>query len=66
MQILEVDNVVVIVTRWFGGIHLGPDRFKDINNVARMALDDCGYIKDKHVKGNGNSNSKNKKNNKNR
>ncbi|CEP09639.1 hypothetical protein [Parasitella parasitica] len=51
MQILEVENVVVVVTRWFGGIHLGPDRFKDINNVARTALDDCGYIKDKNVKG---------------
>ncbi|KZT42952.1 succinic semialdehyde dehydrogenase [Sistotremastrum suecicum HHB10207 ss-3] len=28
LQILEVDNVLVIVTRYFGGIHLGPDRFK--------------------------------------
>ncbi|KAL7322864.1 hypothetical protein PS15p_210839 [Mucor circinelloides] len=64
MQILEVENVVVVVTRWFGGIHLGPDRFKDINNVARTALDDCGYIKNKHVKGNGGSNNKHKKNNK--
>ncbi|KAF1807778.1 hypothetical protein FB192DRAFT_1420100 [Mucor lusitanicus] len=53
-------NVVVVVTRWFGGIHLGPDRFKDINNVARMALDECGYIKDKHVKGNGGGSSSNK------
>jgi putative IMPACT (imprinted ancient) family translation regulator len=62
MQILEVENVVVVVTRWFGGIHLGPDRFKDINNVARTALADCGFIKDKHTKGNTNSKS-NKKNN---
>ncbi|KAK4516905.1 uncharacterized protein ATC70_000232 [Mucor velutinosus] len=65
MQILEVENVVVVVTRWFGGIHLGPDRFKDINNVARTALDACGYIKDKHVRGNGSSNNnKHKKSNK--
>ncbi|KAI8642760.1 ribosomal protein S5 domain 2-type protein [Parasitella parasitica] len=63
MQILEVENVVVVVTRWFGGIHLGPDRFKDINNVARTALNDCGYIKDKHAKGNGTTTSKHKKNN---
>ncbi|KAI7897654.1 ribosomal protein S5 domain 2-type protein [Cokeromyces recurvatus] len=48
MQILEVENVVVVVTRWFGGIHLGPDRFKDINNIARSALSECGFIKDKH------------------
>lgn len=45
MQILDVENVVVVVTRWFGGIHLGPDRFKDINNVARNALEECGFIK---------------------
>jgi putative IMPACT (imprinted ancient) family translation regulator len=58
MQILEVESVVVVVTRWFGGIHLGPDRFKDINNVARSALDECGFINDKHSKTN-----KQKKNN---
>ncbi|KAI8374922.1 ribosomal protein S5 domain 2-type protein [Choanephora cucurbitarum] len=51
MQILEVENVVVVVTRWFGGIHLGPDRFKDINNVARNALEECGFIKNKNTKG---------------
>jgi hypothetical protein len=36
-----------VVTRWFGGIHLGPDRFKIINNVARSLLDHEGYIKQK-------------------
>ncbi|ORX51634.1 UPF0029-domain-containing protein [Hesseltinella vesiculosa] len=46
LQILEVENVVVVVSRWFGGILLGADRFKDINNCARKALEDCGYIKD--------------------
>ncbi|KAG1448666.1 hypothetical protein G6F56_008879 [Rhizopus delemar] len=45
MQILQVENVVVVVTRWFGGIHLGPDRFKDINNVARTALEAQGFVK---------------------
>lgn len=68
MQILDVENVVVVVSRWFGGkntrrsnvfgfhshahysvgILLGADRFKDINNCARKALEDCGYIKDDH------------------
>lgn len=28
LQIMEVKDVLVIVTRYFGGIHLGPDRFK--------------------------------------
>ncbi|PIL37746.1 hypothetical protein GSI_01440 [Ganoderma sinense ZZ0214-1] len=35
----EVENVLVIVTRYFGGIHLGPDRFKHINQAARNALE---------------------------
>ncbi|KAF7726601.1 hypothetical protein EC973_008565 [Apophysomyces ossiformis] len=48
MQILDVQNVIVVVSRWFGGILLGADRFKDINNVARKALEDCGYIKEDH------------------
>ncbi|KAI8992592.1 ribosomal protein S5 domain 2-type protein [Pilobolus umbonatus] len=50
MQILEVENVVLIVSRWFGGIHLGPDRFKDINNIGRTALENYGFIKDEKPK----------------
>lgn len=38
-------QMVVVVSRWFGGILLGPDRFKHINNSARCLLDTCGYIK---------------------
>ncbi|KAI0737786.1 UPF0029-domain-containing protein [Daedaleopsis nitida] len=44
LQILEVENVLVIVTRYFGGIHLGPDRFKHINQAARNALDLGGFL----------------------
>ncbi|XP_018645555.1 hypothetical protein Smp_029370 [Schistosoma mansoni] len=33
-----IENVAVMVSRWFGGIQLGPDRFKHINNVARLLL----------------------------
>lgn len=44
LQILDVVNVMVVVTRWYGGIHLGPDRFKHINNASRQILDSCGYI----------------------
>lgn len=28
LNILDVKNVFVCVSRWFGGIHLGSDRFK--------------------------------------
>ncbi|NWU88462.1 IMPCT protein, partial [Upupa epops] len=38
MQILDVRNVLVVVSRWYGGILLGPDRFKHINNCARAVL----------------------------
>ena len=38
MQILDVRNVMVVVTRWYGGIHLGPDRWKHISNAARLVL----------------------------
>ncbi|KAJ3518461.1 hypothetical protein NMY22_g13663 [Coprinellus aureogranulatus] len=44
LQILEVNNVLVIVTRYFGGIHLGPDRFKHINQAARNALEAGGFL----------------------
>ncbi|XP_036060816.1 protein IMPACT isoform X3 [Onychomys torridus] len=37
-QILNVKNVMVVVSRWYGGILLGPDRFKHINNCARNIL----------------------------
>ncbi|NXW57309.1 IMPCT protein, partial [Eurystomus gularis] len=38
MQILNVHNVLIVVSRWYGGILLGPDRFKHINNCARNIL----------------------------
>ena len=38
---------MVVVSRWYGGIHLGPDRFKHINNCTRMILEQNGYIKEK-------------------
>ncbi|XP_035296160.1 protein IMPACT isoform X3 [Cricetulus griseus] len=38
MEILNVKNVLVVVSRWYGGILLGPDRFKHINNCARNIL----------------------------
>ena len=36
--------MLVIVTRYFGGIHLGPDRFKHINQAARNALELGGFL----------------------
>lgn len=36
LQIMEVKDVLVIVTRYFGGIHLGPDRFKCVGHLYVM------------------------------
>jgi len=38
LEIVGAKDVVVVVSRWYGGIQLGPDRFKHINNVARKLL----------------------------
>lgn len=40
-------DFAVIVARWYGGIHLGPDRWKHINNALRIILDEHGQIKRK-------------------
>ncbi|KAI0316113.1 UPF0029-domain-containing protein [Amylostereum chailletii] len=47
LQILNVDDVLVIVTRYWGGILLGPDRFKHINQAARDVLELGGFIETK-------------------
>jgi len=52
LQILEVNNVLVVVSRYFGGIHLGPDRFKHINQAARNALEMGGFLDDPEAKRN--------------
>lgn len=47
LQMVDARDVVVVVTRWFGGIHLGPTRFALITNAARALLERCGYIKER-------------------
>ncbi|KAB0799229.1 hypothetical protein PPYR_07109 [Photinus pyralis] len=44
LQILNVVNVYVMVSRWYGGIQLGPDRFRHINNAARQVLQEANFI----------------------
>ncbi|KAL5047330.1 hypothetical protein BDW71DRAFT_179877 [Aspergillus fruticulosus] len=47
MQLMDVWDVVVVVTRWYGGILLGPDRFRIINAAGRDALVKGGFGKEK-------------------
>lgn len=38
LQVMEVWGVLVVVSRWYGGVKLGPDRFRCITGVAREAV----------------------------
>lgn len=46
LQLSKVDNVLVLVSRWYGGIHLGPARFKHIASVGRDGLVQAGFLTD--------------------
>lgn len=45
LSLRGVEGVFVMVTRWYGGIQLGPERFKDINRAAQLLLDSAGFSK---------------------
>ncbi|CAG5116755.1 unnamed protein product [Candidula unifasciata] len=47
LQIMDAKNVLVVVSRWYGGILLGSDRFKHINNCTRQILEANGLHRDK-------------------
>ncbi|CAL1536509.1 unnamed protein product [Lymnaea stagnalis] len=49
LQIMKVENVLVVVSRWYGGIQLGPDRFKHINNCCRQILEANGFLSEKVI-----------------
>ena len=44
LEVVRARNVAVVVSRWFGGIHLGPDRFRLFSNAARQLLDAHGFV----------------------
>ncbi|KAF8243554.1 UPF0029-domain-containing protein [Wilcoxina mikolae CBS 423.85] len=56
LQVMEVKDVLVVVSRWYGGIKLGPDRFRCINTAARESLVLGGFVEEKKT-----SSSKGKK-----
>ncbi len=39
LHVMGATDVLVVVSRWFGGVLLGPSRFKFINNVARELVE---------------------------
>ncbi|KAL7625101.1 hypothetical protein AAE478_004315 [Parahypoxylon ruwenzoriense] len=46
MQLMDIWNVMVVVTRWYGGHKLGPRRFALINQTARDAFVKAGLVSD--------------------
>lgn len=45
LRMLERDNIrnhLIIVTRWYGGKHLGGDRFRHVQTAVRAYLDASG------------------------
>jgi len=39
MQKQNYVNTIVVVTRWFGGKHLGTDRYKHVQDATKLILD---------------------------
>ena len=46
MQLMDIWDVMVVVTRWYGGVQLGPDRFRLINTAARDAFVKGAFLKE--------------------
>ena len=37
-----LEGHIVVVTRWFGGVKLGGDRFRRVQDAVRVYLDELG------------------------
>jgi putative IMPACT (imprinted ancient) family translation regulator len=45
LRMLEREGLeghIIVVTRWFGGVKLGGDRFRRVQDAVRVYLDDPG------------------------
>jgi hypothetical protein len=47
LQVMDVWGVVVVVSRWYGGVKLGPGRFAVINQQARAVLAKGGWVRER-------------------
>lgn len=47
MQLMEIWDAMVVVSRWYGGVKLGPRRFAVINGVARDGFVRAGMVEEK-------------------
>ena len=44
LELTAAQDVLVVVSRWFGGVLLGPARFKYIASTARQLLEETGHV----------------------
>ena len=51
MQSMDLWDSMVVVTRWYGGVHLGSKRFRLITAVASDAFARAGMAGDKKEEG---------------
>ncbi|KAL1645700.1 hypothetical protein SLS58_003584 [Diplodia intermedia] len=61
LQLMDAWDVVVVVTRWYGGVQLGPDRFRLINQAARDAVVAGGFVREEKKEGGGGGKKKGKR-----
>ncbi|KAL3938225.1 MAG: hypothetical protein SGBAC_006817 [Bacillariaceae sp.] len=59
LELTDAQDCIVVVSRWYGGVHLGPARFKWIAAVGRQGLEDAGFLNTNKVEDS--STSKHKK-----
>lgn len=45
LELADCHNTVIVVSRWYGGVKLGSDRWRLISRVANQALDRGGFKK---------------------
>ena len=47
LELSGCSNTIIVVSRWYGGVKLGSDRWRLISSVANQALDCGGFKKGK-------------------
>lgn len=64
LELMGAWNVMVVVSRWYGGVKLGPDRFRLINQAARDAVVKGGFVADESTGKDGGKKKNHNNNNK--
>jgi hypothetical protein len=49
LELSGCNDVAVVVSRWYGGVQLGNDRWKRISEVAKQSLERGGFFQTKYV-----------------